>query len=144
VGDPLLTPDRLNQIRARWEENLPETATILPLTDTRDIGAVDDLTYPDPTDSGLVTMKCRWRPDGVGKNIAIDQTQSQVTGLLYCPVASRLSPTDRLYVTGTDASGASWAMTFTIVGPLGPCTWEAVRKVRVQAVNDVTNVTEEP
>lgn len=143
---PLLPTSRLTRIRQRWEANLPETCTILPLTDTRDVGAVDDLSYPDPTDpntTGLVTMKCRWRPDSAADRQNAQQDESRLTGRLQCPVSSRLSPTDRLYVVGVDASGGAWSLTLEIIGPLGPRTWEAVREVRCAAILPVTNVTEE-
>lgn len=126
----LLSPQRLAAIARRWEANLDCTAIVLPQTQLAGPGGITELSYPEPDVVGLTSYRCRIQsasaPD---EGTVADQERSKMWWKVTLPVVSRLRPTDRLYVSGSDAKGNRWTRTIEVTGAQGPRTWEARREV---------------
>jgi hypothetical protein len=106
------------------------SAALLPQRQVAD-GATTEIMYPDPTDPAVVRVRCRLRPDrGPEEAVVAETPRGRYWFLLHLPVETRLVPSDRVWVTGVDAKGNSYARLLEVVGPSGPTTWQAVRPVQ--------------
>lgn len=124
----LLPPQRLARIAARWVENMDATATVLPQTQVANTGGETELSYPAPTEPGLTVYPCRMRPGAPPEEgVVADQERGRQWWRVQLPVAAKaIVPSDRLYIAGTDADGASYAVTVEVQGHDGAATWQAV------------------
>jgi hypothetical protein len=129
VSDPILSDQDLTELRDVVMALLPDTATVLDEVEVRDTtGGIKTTWSPRPD-----TIACRvgnvQQADQVAASTANLGRGNQVAGrmrvAITVPALTQLDIGDRLVVFG---------QTYTILGVLGPMSWELTRRLIAEVV----------
>lgn len=123
----LLSEGRLQAIRDRWEANMPERVTVLPLRQMENRPSEVEEAYPEPDEDGLTVYACRSQPGSAPAVLPVGMEATAVRWFeLALPVDAVIPASCRLYHEGPGGTlGFTWNRTLNVLPPEGPRTWQA-------------------